>query len=113
MAKQQEQKNNHNSKEAKEVLTSLAERVLIEPLVTEATASAVEANKYVFKVGSEANKQQIKLAVEMLYKVKVIGVNTLNLPRKQRRTRNSIGWKPGFKKAVVTLKDSDKITLYE
>lgn len=98
MAKTKEQKNN---------------RVLIEPLITEATAAAAETNKYVFKVGSDASKHQIKQSIETLYSVKVIGVNTLNVPRKKRRTRTSIGWKPGFKKAVVTLKEGDKITLYE
>lgn len=110
MEKKQKQKNNRS---AGEVYTNLSEKVLVEPMITEATAAAVEANKYVFKVGPDASKKQIKQSIEALYSVKVIGVNTLNLPKKKRRTRTSIGWKAGFKKAVVTLKEGEKISIYE
>lgn len=110
MEKTKGQKNNPESQKAS---SNLMEKVLIEPLVTEATAILAEENKYVFKVGSSAAKQQIKQSIETLYSVKVIGVNTLNVPRKKRRTRNSIGWKTGFKKAIVTVKEGDKISLYE
>ena len=110
MENTKEQKNNQSTQN---VSASLVEKVLIEPLITEAAAIFAEENKYVFKVGTNADKQQIKRSIETLYSVKVIGVNTLQIPRKKRRTRNSIGWKTGFKKAVVTLKKGDKISLYE
>lgn len=106
-------KGQKNNQEAQKASADLMEKVLIEPLITEATAISAEENKYVFKAGPSATKQQIKRSIETLYNVKVIGVNTLNVPRKKRRTRKSTGWKTGFKKAIITLKKGDKISLYE
>lgn len=91
----------------------LAEKVLIEPWITESSTAGVELHKYVFKVSQRSVKAQIKKAVEGLYKVKVISVNTINIPRKHRSYGSTPGWKSGFKKAVVTLKEGDKIELFE
>jgi len=66
-------------------------------------------NKYVFWVGNKANKISIKKAVENIYKVKVSEVNTLVVPGKAKRVRFAQGMTPEWKKAVVTLKEGDKI----
>jgi large subunit ribosomal protein L23 len=68
-------------------------------------------NKYFFKVKKDANKIQIKKAVEEIYKVKVLSVNTQVAPGKMKRVRHQIGKTPDWKKAVVTLKDGQKIDL--
>jgi large subunit ribosomal protein L23 len=91
----------------------LAEKVLIEPWITEAATVAMELNKYIFKVSSDSAKGQIKKAIEKLYKVTVISVNTVKIPRKIRNYGRTPGWKSGFKKAVVTLKEGDKIELFQ
>ena len=92
---------------------SLAYRVLIEPIITEAATAAMEVNKYVFKVATDANKIQIKAAIEELYKVKVISVNTLNVRRKAVNYGRTPGFKAGSKKAVITLKAGDSIELFK
>lgn len=89
-------------------------KILINPLITEkgTELSSPEKNKkYIFRVDKEANKQQIKKAVEEIYKVKVKAVNTLMSRGKKRRVRYKIGKTPDWKKAIVTLKGEDKIDL--
>lgn len=90
-----------------------AYRALIEPWITEASTAAMELNKYVFRVGSESSKLEIKKAIEELYKVKVMSVNTISIPRKFKNYGRTPGWKSGFKKAIVSLKAGDKIELFE
>ena len=68
-------------------------------------------NKYFFSVKKDANKIQIKKAVEDVYKVKVLSVNTQVAPGKLKRVRYQIGKTPDWKKAVVTLKEGQKIDL--
>ena len=91
--------------------------VLIKPIVTEKMTAQGEAfNRYGFVVDKNANKLQIKLAVEDLYNVKVSEVNTMRYPgkRKQRNTKSgvSIGNTGPFKKAVVTLAEGEVIDFY-
>lgn len=85
--------------------------VLKSPHVTEKSSYLAGKNKYVFEVAGNANKIEIKKAIEKLYKVKVDGVNILNMPSKKRRVGRSIGTKSGFKKAVVTLPKGEKIDI--
>jgi large subunit ribosomal protein L23 len=66
---------------------------------------------FFFSVRKTANKIQIKKAVEDVYKVKVLSVNTLMMNGKQKRVRTQVGKTPDWKKAVVTLKDGQKIDL--
>jgi large subunit ribosomal protein L23 len=69
-------------------------------------------NKYLFEVAGDANKIEIKRAVEQLFKVKVVRVNTLNRQGKAKRNRRQqIGFRPSWKRAIVTLKEGDKIDL--
>ena len=92
---------------------SLAPKVLIKPWITEAATALIEMNKYVFVVAPKATKKQIISAIEGLYKVKVIAVNTIKIPRKLKNYGRTPGWKAGFKKAILTLKEGDKIDLFE
>lgn len=91
----------------------LSYKFLLSPWITEASTAATELNKYVFKVDPKADKKQIRKAVEDLYKVKVISVNTVKIIRKFRNYGKTPGWKSGFKKAIVTVKAGDKIELFE
>jgi len=91
----------------------IVEQILLEPWITEAASNQMAFNKYVFKVSPRAGKHQVKKAVESLYKVKVMDVNTVKIPRKFRIYGRTSGWKSGFKKAIVTLKPGDKIELFE
>lgn len=68
-------------------------------------------DKYVFSVAKAANKIEIKQAVESIYKVKVRAVNTQTNPGKLKRVRTQVGMTPDWKKAVVTLRDGQKIDL--
>jgi len=69
-------------------------------------------NKYVFRVSPHANKIQIKAAIEKLFNKKVVDVNTCNYAGKKKRQRTaSFGRKPHWKKAIVTLKEGEKIDL--
>jgi large subunit ribosomal protein L23 len=92
---------------------NLASKVLIKPWITEAATALMELNKYVFVVAPKATKKQIVSAIEELYKVKVVAVNTIKIPRKFKNYGRTPGWKSGFKKAFLTLKEGDKIDLFE
>lgn len=85
--------------------------VLVAPHVTEKTANAASGNKYVFLVAPRTNKQMIKRAVESRYGVKVEAVNITRTYGKERRRGQIIGWKPGIKKAAVTVKEGQKIEM--
>lgn len=91
--------------------------IIIKPIVTEQlTALTDKFNKYGFRVDKNANKVEIKKAVEQMYNVSVINVNTSTLPgkKKSRYTKGGIikGATGSFKKAIVTLKEGDKIDFY-
>lgn len=91
--------------------------IIIKPIVTEKmTALTEKRNNYGFRVSSEANKIQIKQAIEELYNVTVVDVNTLNYPGKlkSRNTKAGVisGRTASYKKAIVTLKDGEVIDFY-
>jgi len=84
------------------------------PLVTEkSTALRGEENKYSFFVSLRASKTEIKKAVEELFKVKVVKVNTFNLKGKKKKLGIHQGYTPRRKKAVLTLKSGDTIRMFE
>lgn len=85
--------------------------VLLRAHVTEKTARQAKKNAYVFAVADLANKHIIKRAVEGKYGVSVLSVRTLKTHEKERRRGRIIGWKPGFKKAVVIIKEGQKIEI--
>ncbi|MCS7180932.1 MAG: 50S ribosomal protein L23 [bacterium] len=87
-------------------------KIIKNPLITEKGTELTKENKYVFCVDKKANKYQIKKAIEEIYKVKVEKVYVLNIKPKKRRYRFFIeGYKSGYKKAIVKLKEGEKIAI--
>ncbi len=87
--------------------------VLVRPLITEKSTDLMEQGQYAFEVLREANKIQIREAVEKTFNVRVKAVNTMNMPRKERRRGRRWGQVPGWKKAVVTLQEGETIDIFE
>jgi large subunit ribosomal protein L23 len=79
--------------------------VIISPVVSEKSYGLIDQGKYTFVVDPEANKTEIRQAVEKVFNVKVASVNTINRQGKRRRTRVGTGKRKDTKRAVVTLKD--------
>lgn len=92
---------------------SAARDIIIRPLVSEKTTGAMADNKYSFLVDPRADKSQIKDAVEEIFRVNVIKVNTLRQLGKMRRMGRFEGRRSSFKKATVTLKEGQKIKVFE
>jgi len=89
-------------------------QIIKRPLITEKGMRCNEEhNTVVFQVDPRANKVQIKHAVEQLFRVKVLQVNTLNVQGKKKRVRFREGKRPDWKKAYVTLREGDTITFFE
>lgn len=89
-------------------------QVLKRPLVTEKTNALRDAkNEYAFEVAGNANKVEIRQAVETLFGVKVKSVRTAIVRGKYRRTRQGLGQRPNWKKAIVTLNEGQAIELFE
>ena len=84
---------------------------IISPNITEKATSLSEYNKIVFKVDKGANKESIKRSIEKTFKVNVIKINTINIKGKSKLVRNKKAFKPGYKKAIVTLKKGQSIDL--
>ncbi|NPV26994.1 MAG: 50S ribosomal protein L23 [Firmicutes bacterium] len=87
--------------------------VLIKPVITEKATNLLAENKYTFFVDKNANKIEIKHAVEELFKVKVTDVRTMIVKGKLKRVGRYQGKTPDRKKAIVTLKAGDKIPLFD
>jgi len=87
--------------------------VLRRPLITEKNTVLQAQNKYAFEVAKEANKHQIKQAVEKTFSVKVTAVNVMRVPGKTQRVGKRQVLSPSWKKATVTIKSGDKIELFE
>lgn len=82
------------------------------PVVTEKATSSEALNKYVFVVDKKAKKSQIKAAIEQIYKVNVTKVSVIKVPAKKKRYRMSIeGYTSSYKKAIVTIKEGEKIAI--
>ena len=80
-----------------------AQDVIIKPIITEDSMAALQMKKYTFKVAKDANKIEIAKAVEVLFGVKVKNVNTMNVNGRAKRQGLHQGYKPDWKKAIVTL----------
>ncbi len=88
--------------------------VLLRPVVSEKSVIETERNNYTFAVARDANKFQIKAAVEAEFKVDVLGVRVLSVkPKQKRRGRKTLGMVPGWRKAIVTIAAGQKIELFE
>ena len=84
---------------------------IVSPAITEKATSLSEFNKVVFKVHKGASKNSIKKSIEKLFKVKVIKINTINSKGKTKMVRGKKSSRPGYKKAIVTLKKGQSIDL--
>ena len=84
---------------------------IISPNITEKSTSLSEFNKVVFKVNKSANKKSIKKSIEKIFKVNVVKINTINLKGTTKMVRNKKTFKPGYKKAIITLKKGQSIDL--
>ena len=82
------------------------------PIITDKTTRLLENNQYSFIVDRNSDKLTIKNTIEYLFDVKVIKVNSCRLPRKKKRVGKYIGWKPQYKKAIVSLAKGDVIDLF-
>lgn len=98
-------------------MTLEAAQVILRPVISEKSMDQTNRQKYTFAVADEANKLQIKAAVEALFKVTVLDVNVLNSKRKEksrnRRRGRQAGYTSPWKKAVVTVKAGDSIEFFE
>ena len=86
--------------------------VLLKPVISEKSYRLVDDGTYTFLVALEANKTQIRQAVEQIFHVTVTGVNTINRPGKRRRTRYGWGRRPDTKRAIVTLASGERIDVF-
>ena len=86
--------------------------ILLAPVISEKSYGLPDENKYTFIVHPDANKTQIKIAVEKVFNVTVTGVNTANRTGKVKRTRAGFGKRPETKRAIVSLKTGDRIDIF-
>ena len=91
---------------------TLLSLMVLAPVVSEKSYGLLDENKYTFLVAPEANKTEIKIAVEKVFGVKVTGVNTLNRAGKRVRTRSGYGHRAASKRAVVTVAEGDRIDIF-
>jgi large subunit ribosomal protein L23 len=91
-----------------------AQKIIRRPLITEkSTRQKYESRQYIFEVHRDANKIEIQSAVERLFKVKVLQVRTSNVLGKVKRLGRRYGKRPDWKKAIITLKEGDRIDFFE
>lgn len=91
----------------------LTSKILIKPLITEKATNLGMENKYIFEVNQKANKIEVKKAIESLYGVEPIKVNIINMGGKEVRYGKTQGKTKDIKKAIITLKEGDKIDIFE
>ncbi len=88
-------------------------KVIVRPVITEKSTFLSGQNKYVFEVAPEANKIQVRQAVEALFPVNVVSVNIVRVPAKERRLGRHRGMTRPWKKAIVTVRPGQRIELYQ
>jgi len=86
--------------------------ILLAPVVSEKSYGLLDENKYTFLVDPDANKTEIKIAVEAVFGVKVTGVNTSNREGKRRRTKSGWGKRPDTKRAIVSVAEGQRIDIF-
>ena len=87
--------------------------IIIKPIITEKSSQLVENLQYTFEVAKDANKVEIKNAIEKIFNVKVVAVRTINVRRKAKRMQRYEGYKAGYKKAIVRLAAGQSIDAFE
>lgn len=88
-------------------------QIILRPIITEKNTNLMEINKYCFEVVRDANKPQIKRAIERIFNVTVLNVRTMNVRGKKRRRGREFGYTAAWKKAIVTLAEGEHIELFE
>lgn len=96
-----------------EVKISDPRDIIFAPVVSEKSYTLLDENKYTFIVDRRANKVAIKKAIEEIFGVKVLSVNTVNRQGKTRRTRYGIGRRPHTKRAIVSVAAGDRIDIFQ
>jgi large subunit ribosomal protein L23 len=86
--------------------------ILLAPVISEKSYGLLDENKYTFVVRPDANKTQIKIAVEQVFNVRVLDVNTLNRQGKRKRARSGFGRRKDTKRAIVSLAPGDRIEIF-
>src|SRR5436305_12102713 len=86
--------------------------ILLAPVISEKSYGLIDENKYTFIVHTDANKTQVKIAVEQVFGVKVTSVNTANRQGKRKRTRAGYGRRNNTKRAIVTVAPGDRIEIF-
>jgi large subunit ribosomal protein L23 len=87
--------------------------ILIKPVVSEKSYHQITENRYTFKVHKDAHKTQVRQAVEELFGVTVVGVNIVKMPAKPKRRGMIKGTRPGWKKAIVQVREGDTIPIFQ
>jgi len=90
---------------------NLSLTILESPHITEKATRLERENKYIFKVEKRANKKEVKKVIEELYGVNVVSVRIVNIPRKKRRLGRVEGFRKGYKKAIVKIREGQKINI--
>lgn len=93
-------------------MTKAPQDIILAPVITEKSAGEIADGKYTFKVAASATKTDVRNAVEKLFNVKVVSVNTTNYDGKLKRQRYQFGRTPSYKKAVVTIDTEGKDVTY-
>jgi len=86
--------------------------IIIAPVISEKSYSVLDQNWYTFLVRPDANKTQIKIAIQQIFNVRVLTVNTANREGKRKRTRTGFGQRKATKRAMVKLADGDRIEAF-
>ena len=86
--------------------------IIVAPVVSEKSYSVLDQNWYTFEVNPAANKTQIKIAIQQIFNVRVLTVNTANREGKRKRTRTGFGQRKATKRAMVKLADGDRIEAF-
>ncbi len=87
--------------------------IIIHPIITEKSTELQEKGRYAFKVNKRANKNDVMRAVKEIFGVEPVACNVMNVRGKQKRVRYKLGYTPSWKKAIVRLKEGEKIELFE
>ena len=94
-------------------MEKIASDIIIKPIITEDSMERLEDKKYTFKVAKNATKVEIAKAVEELFDVKVAKVNTINVKGEKKRMGRYVGYRPDWKKAIVTLEGDKTISFFD
>ena len=99
-------------KQSKKDVKGFSYEIVKEPHISEKSTALNERNQYVFKIYRASNKPEVKKAVEGIYGVDVVSVRVIKIPKKKRRLGRTEGFRKAYAKAVVTIKEGQKIEIY-